>query len=1432
MELKLAVDVGGRYPYDVAVQYADDLQVGELASLLASATNGSSPDSPTLRLEGDHRTLDPDVLVIDTALRQGAVVSIVDAPSEAFRLPGATGVLEVTSGPARGRSFELRSGNNTIGRDPQCHIHIADSGISRTHATIRLSDEIAIADQGSKNGTYINGERLRSSRTLAASDVVTMGNTQCRVRSLHGPAASTIPFNRPPRAERSLRPTELTIPDPPDAQRKSRIPIVGIAAPLVMAVGTFIFSGGSSGAALLVAGLSPLLMIARHFETSWFGRRAYEQAVDKWSGALSAVRRQRDDALAVESEYMKERVPTSHEVMTTALLRSSRLWERAPEHEDFLCVGIGTGESVASSLDIKPPRRASNEDLAGAWSEIARVPALAAVPVPLDLKEVGNFGLASGRLTSGSDASSVPLIDAAARSVVVQLSGLHSPRELEICAVVSESRRSSWDWLKWLPHTDPAMSILGCHKLAVGVAASNQLVADLTALIAGRSATTRSNGPPSIPIICLVLDETCGLDPARVGPVLERGPSVGVHTIWVGTTTAKIPAACGASVELIERRRATLTIAGTDARSVEIDPDTVASDAAVRFARSLAPVVDSSQPGISGDIPGVVPFSTLVDPPLITEPATLIRQWSSAPTALAAPVGATSSGPFVIDVRVDGPHGLVAGTTGAGKSEFLQCFVASLAAIHPPSRVAFLFVDYKGGAAFRGCESLPHSVGMVTDLDAHLVERVLVSLRAELTRRELILEGAGAKDLVALEKMSHPETPPNLLIVIDEFAALSKEIPEFVDGVVDIAQRGRSLGLHLLLATQRPAGVVTDYIRANMNLRVALRVASVDESVDVIAAKDAANIGRDTPGRAVARLGPSDLIAFQSGFAGAPLQSGGRSVEPRVAPFGLDPISYPPRRKRELVSDATELSSFVHTASTAAGQLRLEPPHRPWLAPLAPAYGLEDLGDPLQPGTLLLGLSDVPEKQLQTPSAVSFGDRGHVMIVGTSGAGKTTTLRTLAAAAQMSEESWWVYGFDFAGRTLRSIEPLPRAGSIVAGDDYERVVRLFRMLRGSVDKRLSELGDRGVADFGELREITGDSDKARILVLLDGLHAFLADYERIDGGQWIDELARLISDGRPAGVHFAIATDRRSGIPMRIASQVQETLVLRLASTDDYAMANVKPEALGDNPPPGRGLLGGVEIQVATVGGATDGPGQIAAIHDLSGRSLSPTETPPTIERLPEMVRWQDQKTPILGIQDIDLAPISVPLDAGLFGVFGPRRSGRTNALHVVCSGLKHASPSARALLVSTGRPNQTPDCWDRVLPHEAATAEMIAEFASQLKQPGQLIVAVDDWSDFVMPELDDAIASLFPASRSLMCRIIIADEAAAARSAYGSKTIGEIRKAKTGLLLTPDVSTDGDLFGLTISRLRMAPVPGRGVLSIRGSTEVVQTAILDAPPR
>ncbi|MGL5908877.1 MAG: FtsK/SpoIIIE domain-containing protein, partial [Phycicoccus sp.] len=361
-------------------------------------------------------------------------------------------------------------------------------------------------------------------------------------------------------------------------------------------------------------------------------------------------------------------------------------------------------------------------------------------------------------------------------------------------------------------------------------------------------------------------------------------PERRLHLVWLGDDASSVPASTDQLLDLRERH---LSRRDRTGRNPLDTTDALGLGDAWRAARLVTGRVDEAAvlPADSA-LPGVVRLPDVMgDLADLDDAEAVVQRWASS-TGLRAQVGAGVDGVVTLDLREDGPHGLVAGTTGSGKSELLQSLLVSLAANNPPSRITFLLVDYKGGAAFRECADLPHTVGYITDLTPALVTRALTSLGAEIAHREELLGEYGAKDLVALER-SHPEVaPPSLLICIDEFAALTAEVPDFVDGMVNLAQRGRSLGMHLLLATQRPAGVVTPAIRANTDLRIALRIASDDDSRDVIDAPDAARISRRTPGRAwVRRTGHGTAELVQTAWVGAREPLAG-TVQPAVVrPF-------------------------------------------------------------------------------------------------------------------------------------------------------------------------------------------------------------------------------------------------------------------------------------------------------------------------------------------------------------------------------------------------------------------------------------------------------------------------------------------------------------------------------------------------------------------
>ncbi|MBO0748701.1 MAG: hypothetical protein J2O47_10125, partial [Acidimicrobiaceae bacterium] len=534
----------------------------------------------------------------------------------------------------------------------------------------------------------------------------------------------------------------------------------------------------------------------------------------------------------------------------------------------------------------------------------------------------------------------------------------------------------------WLPHLVPPDPSWGCARLVgAGRHQVEARLATLRRLIDERRDQARTQlqtGPVRGARVVVVIDGARGFRALDgVAEVLRHGPEVGVLALCLDEHANNLPEECNVTVVAEAGSVSRVAVRRKEAEPVTgVIADGMDPASAARLARALAPVVDlAPRRGRSGELPRTVRLLDLLglglDEP---SPADVVRAWSASPggRSTEAVIGASATGRFSIDLRRDGPHGLLAGTTGAGKSELLQSLVASLALANRPDALSFVLVDYKGGSAFKDCRDLPHCVGLITDLDGHLAARALASLTAELKRRETLLAEAGAKDIEeywAYTDGTSAPTLPRLAIVVDEFATLVEEVPDFVRGVVGIGMRGRSLGVHVILATQRPGGVVTGDLRANLNLRICLRVANPQESGDVIEVPDAARLSRDTPGRAYALTGYRDLTLFQAARVGG-IRASDQAAPGARAGVEVEPLTFaaagatPP----EVVQSAegggpTDLSLLVEAITTAAREEGIATPPSPWLAPLPDVVPVGTLPTAACDSSLCatVGVIDLPE---------------------------------------------------------------------------------------------------------------------------------------------------------------------------------------------------------------------------------------------------------------------------------------------------------------------------------------------------------------------------------------------------------------------------------------------------------------------------------------
>jgi len=951
--------------------------------------------------------------------------------------------------------------------------------------------------------------------------------------------------------------------------------------------------------------------------------------------------------------------------------------------------------------------------------------------------------------------------------------------------------------------------------------------------------------------LVVLYDGRLDLDRVRLTELLRNGPSVGVHAVWIDEDVSRLPAHTEGFVAIDVDgitgdaffSNVTHGYQNGDQRTrghrvsdeiMHVELDVLSSVAAERAAFQLAPLVDASHRiNVGADLPMSISLPEATGAPrLLFDPALLIERWTnSLATELIATVGVLPTGsPVSLDLRRDGPHAIVAGTTGAGKSEFLQTLISSLAANLSPTAVNFLLIDYKGGAAFMRCADLPHTVGLVTDLDSTQVRRVLISLEAELRRREAVLARAGAKDIIELSRRSPATTPPALIIVIDEFAALTREIPEFVDGVVNIAQRGRSLGLHLVLATQRPAGVISDNIRANTNLRIALRTADSHESLDVIGTPLAGQLPRTAPGRGVIRIGSSEPFTVQ--FAHVGMASSDAPRTQAVGEFVIsghefaiesaDGIKAADTRDRMISSTPfetpTDLQRLVETARAASAALGLLPARRPWLDPLPEVVDLDKLGRADRETRFPLALVDRPDRQEQTTAWIDLAQDGHLLLIGASGAGKTTALVSIACAlsARASRAPMTMYGIDASGGSLRDIEMLPEVGSILsAPHEPERVVRLLRHLADLVERRPTPNGpDRPTPVLHVL--------------FVDDVATFHDQFDNIERGLACDLLKKLLTEGQRGGVHVVMTQAPRASLGFCVGLVTRHVTL----GLDDGVATGVSNHPAKSRVR-GRALIDGNVAQIGVVGAEADPDRRRAAVAAVAQRSKFPRNAP--VPRLPTEIRAVRLPAPssptcvTIGVNDLDLSWSSIDLEGEHFCIFGSPRSGKSSAMSLVAHQLHRADPGRRLLAVLArpdGRLARGP--WEQVAVGPAAGVRLLAQLLSEPNNSPRVTVGIDDLPDLSDEGIDGPLVELLRRSTDRPIQILATGDSG--RASGWSDALKRLRSGRTGLLLVPHLDRDGALLDAHLpTRTLSEMTPGRGFLITRsGSPALVQLARLD----
>ena len=1295
-------------------EFAIDLQVSgpALWGSVVAAVRAAAGLAPSARIYLGVGQVEDDWVVGAPPLLAGMTLST--APIDELPV-AATLTLSVVAGPDAGAGVPFGVDPVTVGRSADNDLVIEDPRLSAHHARIApTTTGLSITDLGSTNGIRVEGGPLPAGGVVPQGSMIRMGGSLLRVGLVAESPAQATPDGRghlivsgTPPSTPPLRPYPSPPMGPSDGDRR---PLPLVTAVISAAVGATLAIALHSWVYLAIAAVGPLTMFASAMGDRAAGRRRrgraqreHREAMHAWSVTAGVVAIQRRDA-----EW--QRYPDPSTLLRRALTVRASLWSRSRADPLRWCLALGVEPRAGPPIPIVPAGRV-DEQLALTRGLPGPARPAPETPVVVDLGRSGVLGL----IGAGG-----PLL----RWLLMQALCLLPPGDLRIVIFSTDpDLQRCRDGPHGVGTADTALTA-GTDLLVVIDDAVRWRLDPTVASLLDLAVRTTDPGPPRILALCTA---GCRTDlPAGCSSVVEVGAGITGHNADSATLIDDVG----------DRRR--------------FEPTGVSNATFRRVITALIPLVDR---GGATRLPDALRFSDLVDPIDADE---LRRRWSD-PT-VAATIGSGLSGPVTLDLDRDGPHLLVAGTTGAGKSELLQTFVAALAVAAPPDRLSFLLIDYKGGAAFAGLAGLPHVAGMVTDLDAPLAARALTSLRAELRRRERLAAGGVG-------------SAARLVIVVDEFAALAADQPEFLAGLVDVAQRGRSLGLHLVLATQRPAGVVSPAIRANTAMRICLRVTDPVDSTDIVGTPAAAAIPASVPGRALLWTGGRPPAAFQTARVTAPI---GPGILARLR--GTSPVA------PSSFAGPTELDLLISAAKDVAGSMPRVPP--PWLPPLPSRIDHDRIPQ------VCVALIDRPE--LQRQDAMALPD-GSVLVVGGPRSGRTTTLARIAAAASAS------------GTRLAIIDP---QGSLTAG--WRWLAAADTVLDGSDPVLVGRLLDA-------LTDLPGGSLGAEpILLMIDGWEDVTASLDAADQGVTTSRLCRLF-DGAPSRLRIAATGGpalRHHGLAQRA------TVLIELGD---------EPDRL-----PGRGRCRGEALQVvlppdrqplADAGCTSTG-------SDVRRIVIRPL---PTTVRVSDLPASRVNAVPIgIGGDLAGPVTLDLGGPGGVWVVAGPHRSGVSTVLVTMALGAVAAGiPTlwAGREMSSGSRPGRQFE--DAHLLHEALAGHRgpLIVFADDVATSASTGLTGPDGSGREPSEgaALNAVLSRFCQVCGPGQTLVIGTRPEALAAAFHGP-VAEAIAFRRAILLGPDPGAAGR-FGVRLPRRAGPAPPGRGHLLRDGDVIPLQVALPPPAP-
>lgn len=919
----------------------------------------------------------------------------------------------------------------------------------------------------------------------------------------------------------------------------------------------------------------------------------------------------------------------------------SRIYEKTPLHFDFLAYRLGLGK-VPTSYELKygQEERSGKKDaleeegytLFQAHQKIDNLPIVASL-------NRGPVGYVGPR----------PIVLEQLQLLVAQLAVFHSYHDLTIIPIIPEEEKESWDWMRWLPHA--TLQDMNVRSFVYNQRTRDQVLNSLNQILKLRKAQKEEEKANDTKIfhphyVVLITDETLILDHVIMEFFREDPTELGCSIIYVADVLSSLSENIQTVISIKDRNQGQLLLQEGVLRELDFQldhfPEGYDKEA---ISRGLAPLKHIQQ--LKSSIPDSVTFLEMYQAETFNDLKVLSRWESHAPyQSLAVPIGLRGKDDLVylnLHEKAHGPHGLIAGTTGSGKSETIQSYILSLAVNFHPHDVAFLLIDYKGGGMANLFKDLPHLLGTITNLDGAQSMRALASINAEIHRRERLFGQYGVNHINQYQKKfklgEATEPLPHLFLISDEFAELKVNQPDFIKELVSIARVGRSLGVHLILATQKPSGVVDDQIWSNSRFKLALKVADRGDSMEMLRTADAAEITQT--GRAYLQVGNNEVYElFQTAWSGADYQpeKDQLGIEDHTIYLINELGQYEVLNQdlsgldmaEEIKEVPTELDVIVQEINHLHQQEGIAAVAQPWLPPLKERITLDEL-DKVVPieawqkrtaPSVLIGVADIPQAQKQEAVAIDLSKDGNILLYGSPGTGKTTFLQTAAMdlARKQSPENLTMYLLDFGTNGLAPLSQLPHVADSLLLDQTEKIQKFIRIINRELDRRKKLLSEHGVGTIALYREVTGKQEPTMV-ILMDS-------YESMKDEPYETDLFKLFMrisrEGLSIGVHLIITASRQNNLRAQLYSNFKHQLTLPQNDISEVrGIVGATPLAATMEDIKGRALMKRDEVDVVQFALPVAGDNDIQIINNLRDQVQSLKEmwtghTPAGIPMVPD----------------------------------------------------------------------------------------------------------------------------------------------------------------------------------------------------------------------